>query len=325
MIHEHFAEYHRAVCASPKTWTLASLSLSHILGKPSYATNRETSREKNCVCAIISNNHGTLWWNYWQLENLLQPDITGWKSLCLCNSDTTMELIDRVNTTFEGQLENDDLAMDYWQCCRTLGEILKNLNLGPLRQVNCSAEVVFQRYRSWNWFSELVKGLEASLRVMLIGASPNPNISNDSRGNPFPAKAFLFYRARIQFMSKNRRVVCATSDVLAKSSWMPHITGSAKSEQLAGEALIGRRVPPELLHRPPLASRSRGSQREAWQAGLAWQAEVGGILCLCACAGIPAACEAKPPCAAQGPVCLWASGNRSNELSLGWNSQRKCR
>ena len=152
---------------------------------------------------------------------------------------------------------------------------------------------------------------------MLIGASPNPNISNDSRGNPFPAKAFLFYRARIQFMSKNRRVVCATSDVLAKSSWMPHITGSAKSEQLAGEALIGRRVPPELLHRPPLASRSRGSQREAWQAGVAWQAEVGGILCLCACAGIPAACEAKPPCAAQGPVCLWASGNRSNELSLG--------
>ena len=173
MIHEYFAEYHRAVCASAKTWTLASLSLSHILGKPSYATNWETSREKNCVCAIISNNHGTLCWNYWQLENLLQPDITGWKSLCLCNSDTTMELIDRVNTTFEGQLENDDLAMDYWQCCRTLGEIQKNLNLGPLRQVNCSAEVVFQRYRSWNWFSELVKGLEASLRVMLIGASPS--------------------------------------------------------------------------------------------------------------------------------------------------------
>ena len=137
---------------------------------------------------------------------------------------------------------------------------------------------------------------------------PNPN-SNDSRGNPFPAKAFLFYRARIQFMSKNRRVVCATSDVLAKSSLMPHITGSAKSEQLAGQALIGRRVPPELLHRPPLASRSRGSQREAWQAGLAWQAEVGGILCLCRHpSGL---CEAKPPCAAQGPVCLWASGNRS--------------
>ena len=159
MIHEYFEEYHRAVCASAKTWTLASLSLSHILGKPSYATNWETSREKNLVCAMISNNHGTLWWNYWQLENLLQPDITGWKSLCLCNSDTTMELIDRVNTTFEGQLENDDLAMDYWQCCRTLGEIQKNLNLGPLRQVNCSAEVVFQRYRSWNWFSELVKGV----------------------------------------------------------------------------------------------------------------------------------------------------------------------
>ena len=129
MIHEHFAEYHRAVCASAKTWTLASLSLSHILGKPSYATNWETSREKNCVCAMISNNHGTLWWNYWQLENLLQPDITGWKSLCLCNSDTTMELIDRVNTTFERQLENEDLAMEYWQCCRTLGEIQKNLNL----------------------------------------------------------------------------------------------------------------------------------------------------------------------------------------------------
>ena len=110
---------------------------------------------------------------YWQLKNLLHPEVTGWKSLCLCNSDTTMELIDRVNTTFEGQLENDDLAMDYWQCCRTLGEIQKNLNLGPLRQVNCSAEVVFQRYRSWNWFSELVKGLEASLRVMLIGASPS--------------------------------------------------------------------------------------------------------------------------------------------------------
>ena len=30
---------------------------------------------------------------------------------------------------------------------------------------------------------------------------------------------------------------------------------------LSGQALIGRRVPPELLHRPPLASRSRGSQR----------------------------------------------------------------
>ena len=31
--------------------------------------------------------------------------------------------------------------------------------LEPLHQVNCSAEVVFQRYRSWNWFSELVKGV----------------------------------------------------------------------------------------------------------------------------------------------------------------------
>ena len=148
----------------------------------------------------------------------------------------------------------------------------------------------------------------------LVLPPPNPN-SNDSRGNPFPAKAFLFYGARIQFMSKNRRVVCATSDVLAKSSLMPHITGSAKSEQLAGQALIGRRVPPELLHRPPLASRSRGSQRG--MAGRRGMASRGGGQVACACAGIPAACEAKPPCAAQGPVCLWASGNRSNELSLG--------